>query len=279
MVDCRGVSIQVLVVGILVVWLATLIIRRYLQTHSFVTNRRILVLFSGGQDSAAALFKVLTETDYVVHAHHIILVDSQNRWYPELMACRHIVQWLHTHVRPFLYTENVYTNTTFVPNNMEIQRFVAGELSKIALSERDPYKYIVSGRNATDNTGREFERRSKRAHTIYNAMLMDIPFYQRAVFWFPLSDMTKDNVNAYLRDNAKGILDLTWSCRTPVFDIPDDLNSYRVCKRCKTCMELMDDHDRQQAITHQRRERYKVNQNFIDTFVTTPTLPNQHIYS
>jgi len=257
----------VLAIGIFVVWFISRVVQRWLQLHSFVSNPRVLILFSGGQDSAAALYKVLAETDLTVHAHHIILVDSQNRWYPELMACRRIVRWLQLHVRPFLYTENIYTNTTFVPNNMEIQRFVAGELSKIAITEHDPYRFIVSGRNATDNSGPEFERRSRRAHAIYDAMLRDVPFYLRAKFWFPVGEMRKEQVQTFLRTEAPAVYALTWSCRTPIFD---NSTSYRPCGRCKTCVELLSPEERTTVLNEYRQHhKYAVNAAFIDQFVDT----------
>jgi diphthamide synthase (EF-2-diphthine--ammonia ligase) len=57
---------------------------------------KVIVLFSGGIDSAVALYKCLTEHDLKVHIHHAVIKNIENRWEPESIACNKVLGWLQS---------------------------------------------------------------------------------------------------------------------------------------------------------------------------------------
>ena len=63
---------------------------------------RYLVLASGGLDSTACIYKLLTETDHELHLHHIRMINSERRWALEDQAIARTVDWFRTNLRPDL---------------------------------------------------------------------------------------------------------------------------------------------------------------------------------
>jgi len=41
---------------------------------------KVLVMASGGLDSTACIYKLLTETDHELHLHHIRMINTERRW-------------------------------------------------------------------------------------------------------------------------------------------------------------------------------------------------------
>ena len=83
---------------------------------NLVTRNRpriTLVMLSGGIDSAYVLAKVLRESDDIVLAHHIHLINKEGRHLQEAKACEQIVQYCKTHIRDFYYTQSVIDRRKF----------------------------------------------------------------------------------------------------------------------------------------------------------------------
>lgn len=68
----------------------------------------ILCLWSGGIDSTAMLYKLLTDKkyeQYSIHAHFIVNINKENRHEAELDAVNGCLGWLKENCRPFEYTQ------------------------------------------------------------------------------------------------------------------------------------------------------------------------------
>ena len=69
-----------------------------------------LLMLSGGADSAAALIKLLTDSDEPVFAHHIVIHDreSATRHKAENLACDRLVKYCREHYRDFVFTKSLW---------------------------------------------------------------------------------------------------------------------------------------------------------------------------
>lgn len=88
-----------------------------------VTRKRkriTLIMLSGGVDSVYALAKVLKESDDVVLAHHMHLINREGRHKAEAHACKKIVEYCKTNYRDFYYTESVIDRSRFKAFGMDI---------------------------------------------------------------------------------------------------------------------------------------------------------------
>ncbi|MSO93219.1 MAG: hypothetical protein EXQ86_07445 [Rhodospirillales bacterium] len=69
-------------------------------------NVRTIVMLSGGLDSIALLGTVLKETNHAVHAHHIEIVNFENRCKVEKRSVANALKYIRKHYRPFDYSES-----------------------------------------------------------------------------------------------------------------------------------------------------------------------------
>ena len=224
---------------------------------------RALLMLSGGIDSVAAMAMVLEAREVRVHAHHIVLVDSQGRWRQELDASR-AARWT-TAAGPrgdLEYTESVHTVNRYVPNNMEIQRFVAAELCKIALREGDGYAQVISGRNADDiSDGEGFRQRARRAQGVFDAMMMHVKPSERPAYEYPLSRMPKAEVVSWLGRKHPKLYSVCWSCRQP---LEDEEGAPRwPCGKCEPCVATLGVDDQRLAARRRRASRYATSARFV----------------
>ena len=65
-----------------------------------------LVMFSGGLDSTAALYKLLTGSEDDLHVHHVHLVNRDGRARAERDAVQAVLAWCRANCRPFSYSES-----------------------------------------------------------------------------------------------------------------------------------------------------------------------------
>jgi len=68
--------------------------------------RVTLLAFSGGIDSTYLLAQLLNETDDIVIAHHVHMVNAERRWQAEAAACWSIVDYCRAAYRDFHYTQS-----------------------------------------------------------------------------------------------------------------------------------------------------------------------------
>lgn len=69
-------------------------------------NVRTILMFSGGLDSVVLLAKLLECTNHTVHAHHIELVNFENRWRAENAAVERVADYCRRRYRDFALTRS-----------------------------------------------------------------------------------------------------------------------------------------------------------------------------
>ena len=65
---------------------------------------KVVVLWSGGVDSTAALYDVLKNHRDIVFAHHIHFKNRERRWEADKDAVDKMLHWLRKYVRDFEYS-------------------------------------------------------------------------------------------------------------------------------------------------------------------------------
>lgn len=178
-------------------------------------------MFSGGLDSTGVFWKLISGQEEL-HVHHLYLVNKENRARAENKAVDEIVNYMGK-IREFGFSESYHEypcyNNNFIWDS-DIFSFMAGS---ICLSMKSVRKVAI-GMTLSDMRG-GLSQRVERANRIFGA------FGTNAEKVYPLGDMTKKQVYEMVPEDLRN---LTWSCRTPVYDGED----IRECGKCKTCVEL-----------------------------------------
>jgi len=184
-----------------------------------MSKPKILLMFSGGLDSTGVFWKLIQEKEHL-HVHHLYLVNKENRAKAEETAVKNIVDYMKK-IREFSYTESYHEYPSYNGNFMwdsDIYNFVAGT---ICLSVKTIEKVAI-GRIKSD----EAPERSERGTKILNILSPNVKKI------FPVVQMTKKEIYEMLPEDLRK---LTWSCRTPIYKD----NNIEMCKRCKTCLEIL----------------------------------------
>lgn len=204
---------------------------------------KLLVMFSGGIDSAGALYRGLTEyKDLKVYAHHINLINSENRDKAEKASCDKIVSTLRKVGFKFEYSESTI-NLDLPVWDAYIVWFTAGLIVQTHLD----INYVTTGRNKTDRgpmskpKPREMLKRLFETTYRHGKRRENLPCENLPV----IAHMTKREVWDCM---PKEIQDLTWSCRYPVYKDGFAFNCEHM--RCDTCMSLQE-----WGINHERKLR------------------------
>ena len=165
-----------------------------------------LVMLSGGIDSVYALWKVLTETDDDVLAHHINFVNSERRHVIEAQRCRKIVDYLRCRVRDFEYTESTldHRNYAFFGYDMVAVGFEAGLVAQSYLFRKSrPVDRWTAGACVEEGTAMQGRWPHVLACCAANCFPHEAPAYLQ------LPEVTKqEEVDRLPRD----LLELTWGC-------------------------------------------------------------------
>lgn len=201
---------------------------------------KVLVMYSGGIDSACALYKCLVD-GYEVHAHHVNLDTVENRMPAERAACREFVEELRRMKFKFQYSESTFKIDTGHWDLYPVW-FIAG-LTAQAFTD---IRYVATGRNKSDSG---FMSRPKpRAmferlfETVYRhgSKRAELP----CDYLDTIRHMDKKEVWDFLPNNLQS---LTWSCRRPVYS-----DGFAVqCDNCAACSSLINwgiDHERKISI-------------------------------
>ena len=183
-----------------------------------------LAMLSGGLDSTAMLVKLLAETGDALRVHHIRMVNREGRDRAEQRAVEAIVEYCRARYRPFRYSESAldFSALEAIPIDYISIAFVACQVaidtpgcSRIAVGSLAADTDIV---NRTARQKRVFEV----MYECYRARKLGEP----KVEWvLPVYDTPKGVLAAAL---PQELLDLTWSCRTP-------LEGFKACGVCKAC--------------------------------------------
>jgi 7-cyano-7-deazaguanine synthase in queuosine biosynthesis len=183
-----------------------------------------LAMFSGGLDSTAMLVKLLAETGDELRVHHIRMVNNEWRDAAEQRAVEAIVAWCRKRYRPFRYSESGldFSALEAIPIDYLSIAFVACQVA----IDTPGCDRIAVGSLCTDTDIVNRSARQKRVfdemYACYRARKLGEP----KVEWiYPVYHTPKAALAAGL---APELVDLTWSCRTP-------LEGLRPCGTCKAC--------------------------------------------
>lgn len=183
-----------------------------------------LVMFSGGLDSTAMLVRLLEETRDELRVHHIRLANREGRADAEQAAVERIVAWCRSRYRPFRYSESAldFTQLEAIPIDYLCVAFVACQVA-IDTPGCDRIAVAALARD-TDIENRSARQRGvfEALYDCYRARKLGEP----KVEWiYPVYQTPKAALAAAL---APELVDLTWSCRTP-------LEGLKPCGACKAC--------------------------------------------
>lgn len=196
---------------------------------------KILCLFSGGLDSAGALWKLIHDTtysNYDILVHHVHLVNSTNRFTAEKQAIEQTIPLFNKYTRRKLYYSSTIVDFAFlgksVPIDADLYGFVAANLVNIDLS----IKFIALGRTLDDkNSGND--PLTQLVDRINNALYLcnyTRPNFTTAECLTPVVAMTKQQIWTML---PVEIRNSTWSCRTPIYQT--DQNGCLIATPCLNC--------------------------------------------
>ena len=188
-----------------------------------------LILFSGGIDSTYVLAQKLRETDDTIIAHHVHMVNFENRHKAEAEACRAIVDYCQTNYRDFQYSETLVNRSTMKTPGFDVLTvsFEAGIVSSNIMIQlgRVP-DYWTMGLNKE-----EYEEVSDVSAGRLDHMIAACaagcfpnkpPEYVRPVI------QPKRELIEYM---GPELSQLCWTCRKPV----ETENGFAECGKCKTC--------------------------------------------
>jgi 7-cyano-7-deazaguanine synthase in queuosine biosynthesis len=183
-----------------------------------------LAMFSGGLDSTAMLLKLLAETNDELRVHHIRMINKEKRDQAEQRAVESIVAWCRRRYRPFRYSESTldFSGLEAIPIDYISIAFVACQVA----IDTPGCARIAVGSLATDTDIVNRSARQKRVFDEMYACYRARKLGQPHVEWvYPVYHTPKAALAAAL---PQELVDLTWSCRTP-------LEGFRPCMTCKAC--------------------------------------------
>ena len=190
----------------------------------------ILLMLSGGADSAAVLIKLLSETEEQVFAHHIIIADreSTTRYKAEDLACDHVVAYCRRRYRDFVYTKSLWDfPLPYFGWNLTLCAFVGARVIRSFPAARIA-RYAVGVIDEPHTLGMWKERVEEARATFYAGLVTARLQYQPEIVW-PVSHMTKRQILDFLPPE---VVDMVSFCRNP-----GELGAgrYRPCGECISC--------------------------------------------
>ncbi len=190
---------------------------------------KVVAMVSGGLDSVAAVYKLLTETECEIIMGHVSLQNREKRWEAENIAIGNLYQYLSKNIRPFGFNESTFrfNHKNFMGWDVDVTNgFIA---SQILVGEKNA-RYVASGLNKSDlERSRVVDRAGRTVNIIDGATEGLVEFKPK--FVRPVRDMYKSDMIDQLPEE---LVQLTWSCRTPV----RNESSWTRCGKCYTCQEM-----------------------------------------
>lgn len=188
-----------------------------------------LLMFSGGLDSTAALYKLLTGSDDALRVHHVHMINREGRARAERDAAAAIVDWCRAHCRPFQYSESTidFAGLQAIPIDYVTIAYAA---CQVAIDTPGCERIAVGTLAADlDEQKRKVSASQRRVFEAMYACYRERKLGSADLQWiYPVYDMTKTQVVASLPEALRAV---AWSCRRPVATA----DGYRICGECKPC--------------------------------------------
>ncbi len=201
-----------------------------------MSQKRALLMLSGGIDSVYVMYKALSE-GRELHVHHIHLKNREGRVDAEARAVRRVLAWMRRNdLTNFRYTESFFDYGTlhWLPKDYWSYALHIGMImSDPANRDMDSFLHPRHSDAFNLKGGKvTYEQASERA----NAALLGIPslMARREIkMELPIGDMTKAEV---IEACPPDLLRLAWYCRRPV----KYGSTFQICNECFTCKQVAD---------------------------------------
>ena len=188
-----------------------------------------LVMFSGGLDSTAALYKLLTQSEDELHVHHVHLRNRDGRERAERDAVAAVLDWCRANCRAFSTSESAldFEALQAIPIDYLSVAFAA---CQVAIDVPHCNRIAVGILAADlDEVKRKVSERQRRVFEAMYACYRERKLGEPVVEWlYPVYELSKAQVAQSLPAALRAV---AWSCRRPVATD----SGYRVCGLCKPC--------------------------------------------
>ncbi len=206
-----------------------------------IPSPKILCMYSGGLDSAGALWQVIHDPQYRNHeilVHHVHLVNATGRFRAEKQAVDQTIPLFQTYTTRKLYFSSTIMDFSFlrpkVPIDADVYGFVAANLVNI-----DPgIEYIALGRTLDDkNSGGDPS--IQIVDCVDRALVIagnSSQIKSKAKSITPVVGLSKQQIWDLLPPKIRSA---TWSCRRPNYiTAADGSISAAPCKLCHACQAI-----------------------------------------
>ena len=188
-----------------------------------------LLMFSGGLDSTAALYKLLTGGGDDLRVHHVHMINREGRARAERDASAAIIEWCRANCRPFQYSESTidFGLLQAIPIDYVSIAYAA---CQVAIDTPGCNRIAVGTLAADlDEIKRKVSASQRRAFEAMYACYRERKLGAADLQWiYPVYEMSKTQVVASLPEPLRAV---AWSCRRPVASA----DGYRICGECKPC--------------------------------------------
>jgi 7-cyano-7-deazaguanine synthase in queuosine biosynthesis len=210
-------------------------------THEFaqgqpawLKGRRItLALFSGGIDSTHLVWDLLANSNEIVLAHHVHLINNEGRHGAEARACAAIVPHLRRCCRNFFFTESAVERRRFRAAGADVitVAFEGGVAASNFLLDTGvmPHRWML-GINAEELAEiSAAEEGAPRRLTALQAAMAAATWPNRP----PLYERPQVKPKRLLiEEMGQQLAAMCWTCRQPVATRE---SGFAQCGQCKTC--------------------------------------------
>jgi len=188
-----------------------------------------LVMFSGGLDSTAALYKLLNGSEDELHVHHVHLRNRDGRERAERDAVASVLAWCRANCRPFSYSESTldFDALQAIPIDYLSVAFAACQVA-IDVPHCDRIAVGILAADL-DEVKRKVSERQRRVFDAMYACYRERKLGVAVMEWlYPVYELSKAQVAQSLPAELRAV---AWSCRRPV----KTDGGYRICGECKPC--------------------------------------------
>ena len=191
---------------------------------------KVVVLWSGGVDSTAALYDVLKNHRDIVFAHHIHFKNRERRWEAEKDAVDKMLPWLRKNVRDFEYSESTLEmDLKFIGWDIMTSMYIGG----IVVRDKKCTRLVLST-NGDDYKQTSWRTTLSQLLAVITSLTHPTEHQSFPYLWQMASKTSKkdlwNSLPEFLKENI-------WSCRKPNLNGKKD-GKWIECGICITCEKL-----------------------------------------